>query len=132
MDAYELEQKKGEIDFLFLEAALLIEEGYGKICDELWYIYVKDSVRRARLKQSRGYSDEKIVKVERILDRKIRIVNENTQTEKDWLFWIREAYKTTYGFEWQGDSLLIARENLLFTFIDYYHLKIYIIILKDI
>ena len=55
-----------------------------------------------------------------ILDRKLRIVNENTETEANWLKWVVEAYKATFGFEWQGDSLLIARENLLFTFVDYY------------
>lgn len=55
-----------------------------------------------------------------ILDRKLRIVNENTQTDAEWYEWVLEAYKSTYGYEWQGDSLLIARENLLFTFIDYY------------
>ena len=54
------------------------------------------------------------------LDRKIRVVNENVDNEKDWHDWVIEAYKSTFGFEWQGDSLLIARENLLFTFIDYY------------
>jgi len=42
-----------------LEAALLIECGYDKICDELWYIYAEPSVRRERLKKARGYSDEK-------------------------------------------------------------------------
>ena len=56
-----------------------------------------------------------------IIDRKIRIVNENTTDEDEWLEWIFQAYKSTYAFEWQGDSLLIARENLLFTFIDYYN-----------
>lgn len=55
-----------------------------------------------------------------ILDRKLRIISENTNSEKDWVEWAVEAYKATYGYEWQGDSLLIARENLLFTFIDYY------------
>lgn len=55
-----------------------------------------------------------------ILDRKLRVVNENTETENDWYKWVIEAYKATFAFEWQGDSLLIARENLLFTFIDYY------------
>ena len=54
------------------------------------------------------------------LDRKIRVVNENVNNEKDWHDWVVEAYKATFGYEWQGDSLLIARENLLFTFIDYY------------
>ena len=45
---------------LLNEVALLIEEGYGEICDELWYIYASEEVRRKRLKSSRGYSDEKI------------------------------------------------------------------------
>ena len=55
-----------------------------------------------------------------ILDRKLRIVNENVEHEEEWVKWVYEAYKATYAFEWQGDSLLIARENMLFTFIDYY------------
>lgn len=55
-----------------------------------------------------------------LLDRKLRIINENTEHEEEWFEWTIKAYKATYGFEWQGDSLLIARENLLFTFIDYY------------
>ncbi len=49
----------GKYDIYFLEAALLIECGYGKICDELWYIYADEDVRRQRLKRDRGYSDEK-------------------------------------------------------------------------
>ena len=51
---------KEKIDFLFIEAALLIEDGYKDIVDELWYIYTNEAVRRERLKASRGYSDEKI------------------------------------------------------------------------
>lgn len=53
------ERAKGEKAFLFLEAALLIEEGYLEIVDEMWYIYAGEEVRRERLKQTRGYSDEK-------------------------------------------------------------------------
>lgn len=56
----ENEQNKGEIDFLFLEAALLIECGYKQHVDEMWYIYADKEVRRERLKISRGYSDSKI------------------------------------------------------------------------
>ena len=48
------------LKILVLEAALLIEEHYDEICDELWYIYTSEENRRARLKRSRGYSDEKI------------------------------------------------------------------------
>lgn len=47
-------------DFFFIEAALLIEDGYDRICDELWYIYATEAVRRERLRVSRGYSPEKI------------------------------------------------------------------------
>lgn len=53
-------KKSGHYDFFFVEAALLIETGFDKICDELWYIYTKDDIRRERLKVSRGYSDDKI------------------------------------------------------------------------
>ena len=53
-------KKKNEIDFFIIEAALLIECGYGKIVDEMWYVYTADDLRRERLKSSRGYSDEKI------------------------------------------------------------------------
>ena len=56
----EYEKERGELFLLVLEAALLIEEHYDKICDELWYIYTSEENRRDRLKASRGYSDEKI------------------------------------------------------------------------
>lgn len=55
-----------------------------------------------------------------LLDRKLRIVNENTDTYDDWLKWAVRAFEASYGFEYQGDSLLIARINLLLTFVDYY------------
>ena len=57
---YAFELEKGELELLILEAALLIEEEYDEICDELWYIYTSEENRRKRLKESRGYSDEKI------------------------------------------------------------------------
>ena len=47
----------------FIEAALLIENGYNDFVDEMWYIYARDDVRRARLKSSRGYDDEKITHI---------------------------------------------------------------------
>ena len=54
------EQAKVEQDFFILEAALLIEEHYDEILDELWYVYADQEVRSKRLKESRNYSDEKI------------------------------------------------------------------------
>jgi hypothetical protein len=53
-----------------------------------------------------------------LLDRKLRVVNENTNTYEEWIFWTLNAYRATYGYEYQGDNLLIARINLLETFRD--------------
>ena len=53
-----------------------------------------------------------------LLDRKIRVINENTSTEYEWFYWIKRAYESIYGYEYQGDNLLIARKNLLYTFIE--------------
>ena len=58
-----------------------------------------------------------------LLDRKLRVVSENTETSGDWIDWAKTALECTYGYEWQGDSLLLARESLLFTVLDYYHAK---------
>ena len=58
-----------------------------------------------------------------LLDRKLRVVSENTETSGDWLDWTQTAYMNTYGFEWQGDNLLLAREALLWTFIENYQAK---------
>lgn len=55
-----------------------------------------------------------------ILDRKLRIVNENTDSYEDWLKWTIRAFEACYGYEYQGDNVLIARINLLLTFLDYY------------
>ena len=55
-----------------------------------------------------------------MLDRKLRVISENTTTTGEWLKMAQEAYKNIYGYEWQGDNLLLAREALLMTFIEYY------------
>jgi len=54
------------------------------------------------------------------LDKKLRTVSKYCNTQDEWLKWATIAFQSSYGYEWQGDSLLIARENLLYTFIDYY------------
>lgn len=54
------------------------------------------------------------------LDRKLRVINENAGNKEEWLESAITSYQNTLANEWQGDSLLLARENLLFTFIDYY------------
>ena len=59
-----------------------------------------------------------------IFDRKIRIVNENTNTEEEWLEWAYRALQATYGYEFQGDNLLIARINVLLSFVEYMQNKL--------
>lgn len=57
------ERGKGKLDFVFVEAALLIENGYKNIVDELWYVYADEDTRRRRLRESRGYWDGKITDI---------------------------------------------------------------------
>ena len=49
--------------YFVVEAALLIEDHYDVICDEMWYIHTDASVRAERLKETRGYDDEKIASI---------------------------------------------------------------------
>ncbi|MEG1484452.1 MAG: restriction endonuclease subunit M [Bacteroidales bacterium] len=96
----------------------------------------QDYVRDVRLEVSCGeapylvsrydtISGEPIELMDRIglLDRKMRIISENINTPKEWYEWAKVACESTYGFEWQGDSLLLARENMLFSYIDYHKEK---------
>lgn len=55
-----------------------------------------------------------------LLDRKLRVVTENTDDVENWFNWALRAFQSVYGYEFQGDSLLLARENLLATFIEYF------------
>lgn len=54
------QEKKKKSPIFVVEAALLIEDHYDEICDELWYIYADEETRAKRLKTARGYSDQKI------------------------------------------------------------------------
>lgn len=83
-------------------------------CGEAPYIVsrydpVSDSQELVPLKKRVGF-----------LDYKMRIVSKYCDKLEDWIKWAKIAFQSSYGYEWQGDSLLIARENLLYTFIDYY------------
>ena len=55
-----------------------------------------------------------------LLDRKLRVVSENAASGEEWVRFALKALRSVYGYEYQGDSLLIARENLFLTFIDFY------------
>lgn len=53
-------QASGQYRFVALESAILLECGYEEICDEFWYVYTRPEIRRQRMKETRGYSDEKV------------------------------------------------------------------------
>lgn len=92
------EQEKGT-EYFVLEAALLLEDGYNQICDELWYIYTDEKVRRKRLKDSREYSDEKIdaIMASQLPEKNFRehcqIVIDNSGNFEDTCYQIDEAMK---------------------------------------
>lgn len=58
-----------------------------------------------------------------ILDRKLRVVNENAADDAEWLKWTERAFQSSYGYEFQGDNLLIARINLLLSFVEYFEAR---------
>ncbi len=60
LNQVEIEKEKHNIEYFFFEAALLIECGYGKLVDKMWYIYASPEMRAKRLMESRGYSMERI------------------------------------------------------------------------
>lgn len=55
-----------------------------------------------------------------LLDRKLRVVNENADTDDEWMRWTIRAFQSCYGYDYSGDNVLLARENLLYTFIDHF------------
>lgn len=57
------------------------------------------------------------------LDRKLQRIAEESTTEKEFIKWSKVAYESSYGYELQGDSLLLARENLLLSFCEHYNHK---------
>lgn len=58
-----------------------------------------------------------------IFDRKMRVVNENATDDIEWIKWSVRAIESVFGYEYQGDNLLIARENLLYSYLDYYRAR---------
>lgn len=57
------------------------------------------------------------------LDRKLQVVTRYAASKEEWTEWAIRAFQASYGYEWQGDNLLLARENLLYSFIDYWNNK---------
>lgn len=58
-----------------------------------------------------------------LLDRKLRVISENVEEEKEWMEWAKTALKSVYGFDFQGDNVLLARENLFVDVLEYFQDK---------
>ena len=92
-------ERNDETAYFIIEAALLLEDDYSQICDEMWYIYCDESIRRDRLKSSRGYTDEKIDAImasqlsEQIFRKECQIVIDNSGVFEDTCFQIEKAMK---------------------------------------
>ena len=63
LDEVERERQKGDHDYVILEAALLIEDHYDVLCDEMWYVYASPQTRKKRLMADRGYSEQKVEQI---------------------------------------------------------------------
>lgn len=91
------ERENPERKMLVLEAALLIEEHYDAICDELWYIYTREEIRQARLMEARGYSREKVRQIfdsqlqEEVYRKHCTVVIDNNKGLKETYFQLEEA-----------------------------------------
>lgn len=105
-----------EEDLLSLSLEDYIDQRWLEItCGEAPYIVTRyDAVSGELLPLSRRVG---------FLDRKLARISEAVASEGQWLTLVKKAYQASYGYEWQGDSLLLARENLLLTFEDYYEAK---------
>lgn len=59
-ETIETEKQAGRYEYCVIESAILFQTQLDQMCDHVWYVDTEDSVRRQRLKQSRGYTDAKI------------------------------------------------------------------------
>ncbi len=129
----EFVDKEGVHRWTPTEGKIVFDEKPSRTSTRSWKDYVKD-VRLeiacgeapylvSRYDAVTGQAETNLKQRIGLLDRKLRVVSENTQKSDEWLEWAQEALMATYGFEWQGDNLLLAREAVLFSVIDYYREK---------
>ncbi|OTO01348.1 restriction endonuclease [Enterococcus sp. 5B3_DIV0040] len=102
-----------EKDFLDLNLEQYVQKTWLEItCGEGPYMVSRYDVEKGYLvpiKDRQGF-----------VDRKLKRINLEVDNKAEWQRLVEEAYKASYGYEWNGDSLLIARENMLYTYRDYY------------
>ena len=93
----QIERERKQLKLLVLEAALLIEDHYDELCDELWYIYTTEAKRKVRLMSSRGYSEEKVAQIfasqlsEEIYRKKCKVTIDNNGVLSETFLQIEKA-----------------------------------------
>lgn len=101
--------------------------------DDNWQDYIKETKLEITCGEApfivgryNAVNGKKVLKLDDrvgFLDRKMQVVSKYCESKDAWLTWAAQAFKSSYGYEWQGDNLILARENLLYTFIDYWNDK---------
>ena len=110
LDMIAKEKKSGTVDYLMVEAALLIEDGYEKICDELWYVHASEEQRKKRLMESRGYTERQAERIfssqlsEGAYRKHCRVVIENDKTLEN------ACYQVTQALSEKGDTEMDMRQ----------------------
>lgn len=129
----EFVDKEGVHRWAATEGEIVFDEKPSRNSTRSWQDYVKD-VRLeitcgeapylvSRYDSVTGLPETNLNQRVGLLDRKLRVVSENTATKSEWIDWAKVAVQSVYGFEWQGDNLLLAREAVLYTVIDYFKAK---------
>lgn len=122
----------GTHDWEVTERPIRFDKPHDKHKKRSWIQYVKDR----RLEITCGEAPYLISRYDTVtgepipiekrigmLDRKLQVISENEHIPMKWLNRAQDALKATYGFEWQGDSLLLAREAALLSVLDYFFAK---------
>lgn len=99
LNQIEEQKRMGLLDFVIIEAALLIEDNYDEICDELWYVRTSEEVRKKRLMRSRGYTEEQVEQMfaSQLSDEEYRkncqVIIENNGTREETFYQVAQAIK---------------------------------------
>ena len=114
----QLERERKQLKLLVLEAALLIEDHYDEICDELWYIYTTEEKRKIRLMASRGYTSEKVAQIfasqlsEEIYRKKCKVTIDNNGKLSETFLQIENALASLD--EGQKENVVVMEQPFVF------------------
>lgn len=119
-----------------------VDESFGKI---FWQDYIQKKILEITCGEAPyianrydAVTGENISIENRVgmLDRKLKLVGENTKNPDDWFTWAKKSVQSVYGYEFQGDNLFLARKNILQTVEEFFLYKfgfdVYISFLKDV